>query len=173
MTTREPTDNRPERTGQEMVETLREQTQVLLQEIPGPLRKVQVSAGDTAVTVEWAEPDEAAAPNGNGHQRQPPAPDGGSDGSGSSDHDGLVAVTAPLVGTFYRRPEPGAEPFVDVGSVVQAGETVAIVEAMKLMNPVTTSQAGKVVAIHPDDTEMVEYGQRLIDLEPAPEQAAS
>lgn len=161
------TTSGPERTDQELVETLREQTQVLLQELPGPLRKVQVSAGDTAVTVEWAESDELGAQRGYG--QQPSAPGGSSD----DDADGLIAVTAPLVGTFYRRPEPGAEPFIEVGSLVQAGETVAIVEAMKLMNPVNASQAGKVVAIHPDDAEMVEYGQRLIDLEPAPEQAAS
>jgi acetyl-CoA carboxylase biotin carboxyl carrier protein len=155
------TTSGPERNDHQLLETLRKQTQVLLQETAGPLRKVSVTSGEAAVTVEWAEPDEPVAQNGNG-QAPEPAPDGAGPPA-----NGRVAVTAPLVGTFYRRPEPGAEPFVEVGSLIDAGETVAIVEAMKLMNPVKAAEAGRVVAIHPGDGEMVEFGQPLMDLEPA------
>jgi acetyl-CoA carboxylase biotin carboxyl carrier protein len=70
-----------------------------------------------------------------------------------------------LVGTFYRSPEPGADPFVEVGGTVEADQTVGIVEAMKLMNPVKAPRAGTVAAIHVEDGEMVEYGQSLLDLE--------
>ncbi|MEV4257296.1 biotin/lipoyl-containing protein, partial [Spirillospora sp. NPDC049652] len=75
-------------------------------------------------------------------------------------------VTAPLVGTFYRSPEPGAPPFVEVGGVVEEGDQVAIVEAMKLMNPVTAPCAGRVTGFDAADAEPVEYGQALIRLAP-------
>ena len=143
---------------QELLATLREQTQVLLQEIPGPLRKVSVTAGDSAVTVEWADPDDRNPPS---HGSTKPAIN-----TAESAESAEVAITAPLVGTFYRRPEPGADPFVEEGSVVQADQTVAIVEAMKLMNPVKATQPGTVVAIHPADGEMVEFDQPLITLHP-------
>lgn len=76
------------------------------------------------------------------------------------------AVAAPLVGTFYRAGEPGARPFVEVGDVVQPGQQVAIVEAMKLMNAVEADQAGRVAEILVADGESVEYAQPLILLEP-------
>jgi acetyl-CoA carboxylase biotin carboxyl carrier protein len=75
-------------------------------------------------------------------------------------------VTAPLVGTFYRAGEPGARPFVEVGDVIQAGQQIAIVEAMKLMNAVESDQAGRVAEILVADAESVEYAQPLILLEP-------
>jgi oxaloacetate decarboxylase alpha subunit len=81
--------------------------------------------------------------------------------------DGLVRIEAPMVGTFYRAPEPGAAPFVEVGDVVITGQTLCILEAMKLMNEVKVEQPGIVRAIHPDNAQPVEYGQLLFELEPA------
>ena len=78
------------------------------------------------------------------------------------------AVVAPLVGTFYRAPEPGAAPFVAVGDVLEPGRQIGIVEAMKLMNPVVAGpdQRGVVIEILVPDGESVEYGQPLVLLKP-------
>ena len=76
-----------------------------------------------------------------------------------------VRIEAPMVGTFYRAPEPGANPFVSVGDVVVAGQTLCILEAMKLMNEVKVDQPGTVVAIHAENAQPVEYGQLLFELE--------
>ena len=79
-------------------------------------------------------------------------------------------ILAPLVGTFYRASQPGAKPFVEEGDVVDAGQTVAIVEAMKLMNQVAADRAGKVAAIVVGDGEWVEFEQVLMYIEPAEEE---
>lgn len=72
------------------------------------------------------------------------------------------AVTSPIVGTFYAAPAPGEAPFVTVGSKVSAGDVIGIVEAMKLMNEITTQRSGVVVAVEAVDGEMVQYGQTLV-----------
>ena len=81
--------------------------------------------------------------------------------------DGRHPIKAPLVGTFYRAPQPGSPPFVQEGDVVDAGQTVAIVEAMKLMNQVQADQGGKISQIVANDGEWVEFEQILMYLEPA------
>jgi oxaloacetate decarboxylase alpha subunit len=78
---------------------------------------------------------------------------------------GLLRVEAPMVGTFYRAPEPGASPFVVIGDVVVPGQTLCILEAMKLMNEVKVEQAGIIRAIHAENAQPVEYGQLLFELE--------
>ena len=80
--------------------------------------------------------------------------------------DGLVRVEAPMVGTFYRAPQPGAPPFVEEGDAVGPGQTLCILEAMKLMNEVKAEIEGVVRAIHVGNAEPVEYGQLLFELEP-------
>lgn len=70
-------------------------------------------------------------------------------------------VRAPLVGVFYRRPAPGEPPFVEVGTRVTAGQQLAIVEAMKMMNPVTAERDGVVLEILAEDGTVVEYDQPL------------
>jgi oxaloacetate decarboxylase alpha subunit len=81
--------------------------------------------------------------------------------------DGLLRIEAPMVGTFYRASQPGAPPFVEEGDVVAAGQTLCILEAMKLMNEVKTEVEGVVRAIHAQNGQPVEFGQALFDLEPA------
>jgi acetyl-CoA carboxylase biotin carboxyl carrier protein len=81
--------------------------------------------------------------------------------------DNRIAVLAPLVGTFYEAAGPGQKPFVEVGQTVEAGETVCIVEAMKLMNEVAASEGGKVAEIVVQNGERVEFEQVLMYLEPA------
>lgn len=75
------------------------------------------------------------------------------------------AVTSPMVGTAYVAPEPGAPPFVAVGSQVKAGQTVMIVEAMKTMNPIPAPRGGTVTSILISDGQPVEYGEPLLIIE--------
>ena len=75
---------------------------------------------------------------------------------------GSKVITSPIVGTFYRRPAPDKPPFVDIGSHVNAGDVVCIVEAMKMMNEIKSEFTGIVVAIHAEDGEPVEFDQSLI-----------
>ena len=81
--------------------------------------------------------------------------------------EGLHWVTSPIVGTFYRAPNPDAEPYVKVGDVVREGQTLCIVEAMKLMNEIECDVAGTVVKVLPDNAQPVEYGERLFAVRPA------
>lgn len=78
-------------------------------------------------------------------------------------HPGLV--TSPMVGTAYRSPEPGARPFVDIGTKVNAGDTILIIEAMKTMNQIPAPRAGTVVQILVEDGHPVEYGEPLMIIE--------
>ena len=75
------------------------------------------------------------------------------------------AVTAPMVGTVYLSPAPGARPFVEVGSTVKEGQTLLIIEAMKTMNQIPSPKSGKVVEIIIDDASPVEYGEPLVIIE--------
>jgi acetyl-CoA carboxylase biotin carboxyl carrier protein len=76
-----------------------------------------------------------------------------------------IAVTAPMVGTFYKSPNPTSAPFVEVGQTVNKGQVVCIIEAMKLMNEIESEVSGKVVEICVQDGEPVEYGQVLMYVE--------
>jgi acetyl-CoA carboxylase biotin carboxyl carrier protein len=75
------------------------------------------------------------------------------------------AVKSPMVGTFYRSATPGAKPFVDVGSTVSVGDTICIIEAMKLMNEIEADKAGTVKSILAENGQAVEYGQALVVIE--------
>ncbi len=78
-----------------------------------------------------------------------------------------IDVTSPFVGTFYRAPTPDTPPFVDVGSVVRTGQTLCIIEAMKLMNEIEAECAGTVVEIFAQNGKSVEYGQKLFRIKKA------
>ena len=80
--------------------------------------------------------------------------------------DGAIRIEAPMVGTFYRASQPGAPPFVEEGDAVAPGQTLCILEAMKLMNEVKAEIEGVVRTIHVQNGQPVEYGQALFDLEP-------
>jgi oxaloacetate decarboxylase (Na+ extruding) subunit alpha len=80
--------------------------------------------------------------------------------------DGNLRIEAPMVGVFYRAPQPGAPPFVEEGDTVAPGQTLCILEAMKLLNEIKTDAAGIVRAIHVRNAEPVEFGQLLFELEP-------
>ena len=75
---------------------------------------------------------------------------------------GSKTITSPIVGTFYRRPAPDKDPYVKVGDVIDAGQIVCIVEAMKMMNEIKSEFAGQVTAINVEDGAPVEFDQSLI-----------
>jgi len=85
------------------------------------------------------------------------------DEASGANHPG--AVKSPMVGTVYMAGEPGAPPFVSPGSMVAAGDTLLIVEAMKVMNPITAPRAGVVTRVLVQDAQPVEYDQPLVILE--------
>ncbi len=78
----------------------------------------------------------------------------------------LTDVLSPMVGTFYRAPAPGEDPFVNAGDRVRAGQTVCIIEAMKLMNEIEAEAEGEIVEICVENAEPVEYGQTLMRVRP-------
>jgi acetyl-CoA carboxylase biotin carboxyl carrier protein len=79
---------------------------------------------------------------------------------------GMVTVTSPIVGTFYRSPSPDADPYVEEGDLVKKGQVLCIVEAMKLMNEIESESDGRIVKILAESTKPVEYGQALFLLDP-------
>ena len=91
----------------------------------------------------------------------------GAAASAPSAKDTTVAITSPMVGTFYRAPAPDADPYLEVGSTVEVGQTVCIIEAMKLMNEIESEVKGRVVKILIENTQPVEFGQKLFLVEPA------
>jgi acetyl-CoA carboxylase biotin carboxyl carrier protein len=79
---------------------------------------------------------------------------------------GMITITSPIVGTFYRSPSPDADPYVEEGDVVKKGQVLCIVEAMKLMNEIESEMHGRVVKILAESTKPVEYGQPLFLVDP-------
>jgi len=110
-----------------------------------PLLPPQVAAAASQMTTPLSLPVPSVAP-------------GGKD---SGDEDGLLFVTSPIVGTFYRAPNPDAELYAKVGDVVHKGQVLCIVEAMKLMNEIESDASGTIVRIYPENAQPVEFGERL------------
>ena len=93
-------------------------------------------------------------------------PAAGSDAEAPGGED-LHLVKSPIVGTFYASPSPGAEPFVEIGHHVDSGQTLCIVEAMKLMNEIESEVSGEVLRIFVENGQPVEYGQPLFGIRPS------
>ncbi len=138
----------------------------LARSLPGDLRRLTVRSGDSAIEVEWAVEDGPTVERGGAVRSAPGVRDAPVDAAETAVPDDLVAVPAPLVGTFYVASSPDADPFVRVGDAVEPGQTLGIVEAMKLMNPIVADEAGVVAEVLAGDAESVEYGQVLMYLRP-------
>ena len=95
------------------------------------------------------------------HASPSAASDSSASSSSASNEEGVVFVTSPLVGTFYRSPGPESPPFVDVGTRFKAGQRLCIVEAMKLMNEIEAELEGTILEILVENGKPVEYGQKL------------
>ncbi len=82
----------------------------------------------------------------------------------AADDPSVIVVTSPFVGTFYSAPGPDAPPFVEVGAAVRKGQTLCIVEAMKLMNEIEAEEAGTLLEVLVENGQSVEFGQKLFKL---------
>jgi len=87
-------------------------------------------------------------------------------GTQTEDTTGMITITSPIVGTFYRSPSPDADPYVEEGDYVKKGQVLCIVEAMKLMNEIESEMDGRVTKILAESTKAVEYGQALFLVDP-------
>jgi acetyl-CoA carboxylase biotin carboxyl carrier protein len=105
-------------------------------------------------------PEPAPATQRSKEPKQAPAPE-------PPASDGLVTITAPMLGTFYRAEAPGQPPFVEVGKPVEPDTTVCIIEVMKMMNSVPAGVSGTIAEVIAGNAELVEYGQPLFRVEPA------
>jgi acetyl-CoA carboxylase biotin carboxyl carrier protein len=149
----------------ELIRSVWEEARDLIKKLEGTtVQRLCVEAGQTRIEIERGQPSVAAAPIVT--MAAPAAAPAAEDGAAPAEPDNRHAIVAPLVGTFYRSSQPGAKPFVEVGDVVDEGQTVAIVEAMKLMNHVSADQGGKVDEIVVTDGDWVEFEQALIYLVP-------
>ncbi|GAB2714197.1 acetyl-CoA carboxylase biotin carboxyl carrier protein [Kitasatospora kifunensis] len=125
---------------------------------PAPPRRIRMQDGQTSVEVEWPDP---VAPGG------PALPGGEQPGDpAEEEQDTHTYVRAPMVGTFYHASSPESPPFVSIGDLVQPGQPVGILEAMKMMSTITSAVGGKVVEMVAPNAQPVEFDQRLIALEP-------
>jgi acetyl-CoA carboxylase biotin carboxyl carrier protein len=122
------------------------------------IKRGVVAAAPSAAPVAIAGPAPAAAP-------QP-----GASASAPSDSDHLLpgqsAITAPMVGTYYASPSPKDKPYVEEGDIIQQGDRVGIIEAMKMMNEIESEVSGRVVRVLVKNAQPVEYGQPLLIVEP-------
>ena len=109
------------------------------------------------------QPAAAAAPAQ--EQTAPAAPAAAAENK--NDEAGLIQIKSPMIGTFYRKPSPDKPVFVNVGDTIKKGDTVCIIEAMKLFNEIESEVSGKIVKVLVDDTTPVEYDQPLFLVEPA------
>ena len=152
-----------ESANQQLVRAVWEEARELIKRLEGStVQRFSVEAGNTKIEIERGMPaGVVAAP-----AAAPGAAAADEGAAGAPELDGRHPIKAPLVGTFYRSPQPGAPPFVQEGDVVDKGQTVAILEAMKLMNQVQADEAGKVSEIVAEDGAWVEFEQVLIYLEP-------
>jgi acetyl-CoA carboxylase biotin carboxyl carrier protein len=133
--------------------------------------ELEVSSGDRTVRIAARShlpvnvglPPAAFAPA----PERPAGTVGGTATSAQQLAENLVAITSPMVGTFYRAPAPDADPYVESGDMVEVGQTVCIVEAMKLMNEIESEFRGRVVKILVENAQPVEFGQKLFLIEPA------
>ncbi|RZS31174.1 acetyl-CoA carboxylase biotin carboxyl carrier protein [Herbihabitans rhizosphaerae] len=144
----------------DLLRTLSEEARRLAADVAGPLSRVQVRVGTTAVEMEWRPPEPAVAPVST---VDPPEPE-------SSDDTDTTVVRSPMVGTFYHAPAPGEPPFVSVGETVTPDTVIGIVEAMKLLNRITAETTGVVRDVLVPNGDGVEFDQPLLTLEPLRDQ---
>jgi acetyl-CoA carboxylase biotin carboxyl carrier protein len=147
----------------DLIRSVWEEARDLVKRLEGStVRRFSVQAGETRIEIERTASGVAVAPAAAPAAAAAAAPTTAEE----AELDGRHPIVAPLVGTFYRAAQPGAKPFVEEGDVVDEGQTVAIVEAMKLMNQVKAEQGGRVAQIVCSDGDWVEFEQPLMYLEP-------
>jgi acetyl-CoA carboxylase biotin carboxyl carrier protein len=163
---RKPSSIRREPMGKLNVDTALIETLAELLQRTG-LTEIELAEGDSRIrVVRSPQPLTAAVP---AQAMAAPTPAaiaaraGSAAATGADRHPG--AVRAPMVGTVYLTPEPGAPPFVAVGAEVSEGQTLLIIEAMKVMNPIRAPRSGRIVEILVSNGDPVEYGELLLTIE--------
>jgi acetyl-CoA carboxylase biotin carboxyl carrier protein len=147
-----------------LIRAVWEEARDLIKRLEGStVQRFSVEAGDTKIEIERGMPAGVVAAPVSAAGTGLPAADEAA--PGAAELDGGHPIKAPLVGTFYRAPQPGAPPFVNEGDTVDEGQVVAIVEAMKLMNQVLADQPGKVARILAEEGAWVEFEQVLMYLD--------
>ena len=126
--------------------------------------KVKIRRGAAQISSIPSSTHGVAAPGSGAPSDAPPS--GGDAAPEDDPYADCLIVKSPMVGTFYRAPEPDADPFIEVGDHVDEGHTLCIVEAMKLMNEIVAETGGEVAAIFANNGEPVEFGQRLFAIRP-------
>jgi acetyl-CoA carboxylase biotin carboxyl carrier protein len=153
--------DKPKAANEELIRAVWDEARDLIKRLEGStVERFSVEAGDTKIEIE------RGMTSAIGIAPVAPMAAGADEGGGEAELDGGHPIKAPLVGTFYRAGQPGSPPFVEEGDVIDVGQTVAIVEAMKLMNQVQADQGGKVSQILVEDGQWVEFEQVLMYLEP-------
>jgi acetyl-CoA carboxylase biotin carboxyl carrier protein len=135
------------------------------------ISSVEVESAGTRVRVEGKKSEPAPVRGAEGVSAPPahpaqasaaaPQPGVAAEPPESESEEGLHVITSPIVGTFYRTPNPEAEPFVSVGSRISKGQVLCIVEAMKLMNEIEAEVEGVITRIYPQNGQPIEYGEKL------------
>lgn len=152
-------------TSERMLRVIQRIATEMLPDVPRPLRGLRLRAGDVCLELDWPEPGSpvpaAQPPSANGHKADAAMPDLVAPEVKVEPERGGAEVCAPMVGVFYRAPQPGAAPFVTEGDYVTPGQQVAIIEAMKLMIPVEADRPGRITSVLVPDGHSVEYGQPL------------
>nr|WP_042191451.1 acetyl-CoA carboxylase biotin carboxyl carrier protein [Kibdelosporangium sp. MJ126-NF4]CEL20091.1 Biotin carboxyl carrier protein of acetyl-CoA carboxylase [Kibdelosporangium sp. MJ126-NF4]CTQ97315.1 Biotin carboxyl carrier protein of acetyl-CoA carboxylase [Kibdelosporangium sp. MJ126-NF4] len=148
----------------DMLAGLRAQTLRLAGDLPGALRRLSVRSGDAVIEVEWQE---AATGPAVLVPAAVPAVELAAEMADES-----IVVCSPMVGTVYHAPSPDQPPFVTAGDMVEVGQTVLIIEAMKLFNPIVAEQPGVVIELLVDDGAPVEFDQPLLRLKTSADEAA-
>lgn len=136
-------------------------TRVRVEEPDGTAVELERASAAQPVAVPMPMPSAMAAPVA-APATAPVAPEPAAQAPAAAPEPQGVEVTAPMVGVFYAAPAPGDEPFVRVGSKVKAGETLCIIEAMKVLNEVTAETDGEVLEICVADGDLVEFGSCLM-----------
>ena len=130
------------------------------------LTEIELAEGDSRIRVaRQPQPVVASVPAGVPVPAPagPVASEGGGARTAAEEHPG--AVCAPMVGTVYLTPEPGAPPFITVGAEVREGQTMLIIEAMKVMNPIRAGRSGRIAKLLVANGDPVEYGELLLIIE--------
>ncbi len=125
------------------------------------LSLLELEGDDWKITLKGATPQFVAAPTNGGAV---PFVGAAPSGVASPFEENLVAVVSPMVGVFYRSPSPSDPPFVEVGDRVEAGQTIGLVEAMKVFNEITAETGGVVAQINAESGQLVETGAPLLSL---------
>ncbi len=129
------------------------------------LSEIEYAEGDRRVRVVRALAAAAPAPAASPAPAATPAPSPGAPAPAGPPQPPAGAITAPMVGTVYLAAEPGATPFVRVGDKIKDGQTLLIIEAMKVMNPIRSPRAGTVTQVLVAEAQPVEYGEPLVVVE--------